>query len=77
MREWREQKLVIQRTRGDSEEHMVVQGRAVPVLFFPCSLLSVFWRNEGTAEEGCEESSLGLNKASDLEQNICIYRIGI
>lgn len=28
-------------------------------------------------KEGCEESCLGLNKASDLEQNICIYRIGI
>lgn len=74
MREWREQKLVIQRTRGDSEEHMVVHSGAVPMLFFPCSLLSVFWRNEGTGEEGHEDSFLGLNKTFDLEQNICIYR---
>lgn len=74
MREWREQKLVIQRTRGDSEEHMVVHSGAVPMLFFPCSLPSVFWRNEGTGEEGHEDSFLELNKTFDLEQNICIYR---
>lgn len=34
VREWREQNLVIQRTRGDSEEPMVAQGGAVPVLYF-------------------------------------------